>query len=372
MPTVSNNVAALSAYAGKHQKGLIGQLVNGLDFANDVTVKRNVKNKLQLPKLSVARGARPFSSETEFKSGQLVYSNRTLEVGAGKRELLIDPEVYRETFLSEALTPGSAANKKEIPYEAFTWMKVIENLAAEINDYTAYNGFDRADAVAFDAGDTYAAGDYITYAQNGITEYWKCLATTTAGQDPDDTPAKWQNVTAEAITKGWGTLIGELVTATSLSPVTIGAISTGAEALAGMKELFRDFGPAYKKRQIIIHCSYTNFEYLLDGIKEYSKYTRDDVNKMEGENLIILPETAKKCIVKPASWLGESGRLIAEPAFMEAGQWKGQNLCFGTDVLSDMNVIKTKENLWTLEAGIKFLCGFEIADLEALRIGDQV
>ena len=48
----------------------------------------------------------------------------------------------------------------------------------------------------FSATATYVAGQYIYYtrttgALTGTSDYYKCLATTTAGQDPEDTPSKW-------------------------------------------------------------------------------------------------------------------------------------------------------------------------------------
>jgi hypothetical protein len=49
----------------------------------------------------------------------------------------------------------------------------------------------------FSATSTYVAGQYIYYtrttgALTGTSDYWKCLSTTTAGQDPEDTPTKWE------------------------------------------------------------------------------------------------------------------------------------------------------------------------------------
>jgi hypothetical protein len=49
----------------------------------------------------------------------------------------------------------------------------------------------------FSATATYVAGQYVYYtrttgAQTGTSDYWKCLSATTAGQDPEDTPSKWE------------------------------------------------------------------------------------------------------------------------------------------------------------------------------------
>lgn len=52
----------------------------------------------------------------------------------------------------------------------------------------------------FDATATYAAGEQIYYtAADGESNYYKCLAATSAGQDPDDTPAKWELLEIPAV-----------------------------------------------------------------------------------------------------------------------------------------------------------------------------
>jgi hypothetical protein len=50
---------------------------------------------------------------------------------------------------------------------------------------------------AFSATATYVAGQYIYYTKTagalvGTSDYYECLATTTIGQDPEDTPTKWE------------------------------------------------------------------------------------------------------------------------------------------------------------------------------------
>ena len=44
----------------------------------------------------------------------------------------------------------------------------------------------------FSASDTYTAGEQVYYtSSDGTSNYWLCVADTSAGQDPDDTPSKW-------------------------------------------------------------------------------------------------------------------------------------------------------------------------------------
>jgi hypothetical protein len=43
----------------------------------------------------------------------------------------------------------------------------------------------------------------------------------------------------------------------------------------------------------------------------------------------------------------------------------------GTDRLSDMNHIETDKHIYTMDAGISFLLGFQVRDFDAMKIGDQ-
>ena len=371
------DVAALTAYAGKNKAGLLATMVNSMDFLNDVMIDANVKNKLRIGKLNVADGVRPFSSNEEFQDDDLQYTDRFLEVYAAKREIKIEPEKYRQTYLSEVLMAGSGANQMQIPYEAFTWREIFKSMWAEVNDNTAWEGFDESTATDYAAGSTYAVDNYITYTPTGKTvkQWYKCVTITTAGQSPDTNPEKWVKVTSSALFKGFGTRIIEEVTATNLSPITIGAITgTAGVARGAFLELFRSMPVTYRKKGVIINCSYTDFEFLLDDIEEISKYTRPSVTEGPGQtpDYIILPNTSNKCIVKPATWM-TGRRMVAGPLNNLGGQYRNAALIFGTDLLRDWNDINImKSELWTIKAGIKFLGGTQIANLEEIRINDQL
>jgi hypothetical protein len=260
----------------------------------------------------------------------------------------------------------------EIPFAQFLWDQVIKHVAREVNDEVAYYGFDKSDAEAFDSGDTYTAGEYITFTSGGVTHYYLCLSNTSAGESPTSAAAKWRKVTARAVVPGIKSILDTEISGGGITAVATGAVTaTSGVALAAFLKLFRDFTPAYKNYGVIIHCSFTDWEFLLDDITtKQAMYTMADVSRMlENEGMLPLPQTNRKAWVKPASWLGSSRRLIAEP--LMPGSAKGENIVMGTDLLADANEIKTKENLWSLEAGIKFVLGFQIQDLSALRIGNQ-
>lgn len=370
---VAVDVSAISAFADEHKRPLIATLVNGLDIAKDITVIPNVKNKIQLTKLSVGAGFRPYSATKEFKSGALAFSDRELSTKLGKREIQIDVRDFKSKHLAWRTSPGNRASKtfQDMEFAPFVWDQVIKAMQREMNDETAYFGFDSTSTPTFSEGSTYAANLYVKYTVGGVVEYFQNISgsTTTAGEDPIDTPAKWRNVTARAVVPGLKTYIDAAITG-GFSQTSTGVINSGSTAVAAFKELFRDMPVAYKQFGVIVHASFTDCEYLLDGLEEnITKFTTPEVSSLIQMGMIPIPGTNYKGWAKPATWLGTSRRLIAEP--LQPGTAMGMNLVMGTDLLSDANDINHKQELWTLDAGICVEMGFQIQDLSALRLGDQ-
>lgn len=351
----SPDISALSAYAGTNEKKLFSTLVNAMDFANDITVYKNVKTKVRMTKLRAGNGARPYSDTFEPTGNDLVYTNRYLEVQAGKRDLQVFPSKYRETFMSEMLTPGN--DVKEIPFAQYVMEQIMKENAAEINDEMVYFGFDKTTAVVFDAGATYTANtDYVTFSNGTTTDYYLCVSNTTAGQTPLTHAAKWQNVNARAIAVGFKKRIADAVTASEVSVETTGSIGAST-ALAQFRAVYRKLSAPYRKAGVNIYCSLDNADLLQDDIEDkIGKYTEKE------SGLLYLPGTNQKCKIIPATWMGTSGRLIATPK---------ENLLFGTDLLSDLNKIRTDEHLRHLDLGMDFLAGTQIRDFGAMVVNDQ-
>ncbi len=368
------DVTAITAFAANNQKALIASLFNGLDIAQDVMVHPGVKNKIPMPKIKVGNGFRPFSATPEYKSGGITYTDRYLEVSVGKRELYIDIEAYRQTYLIWSTSAGSDATKRDIPFAQFLWQQVILNLQREINDETAFYGFDKADAVAYDIGDPYAVGDIVTFATatnnpNSVLDYYVCIATAAAGDTPDTDPDKWLYASARAVAIGIRERILAGIDDDEISPVSTGAITNGAGvAIAAHKELYRAWNAAYKRNGIITSCSYTDYELLLDDLGDKYKALKDDASE---KGYLVLPETEKKAIVKPATWLGSSRRLISGPVFWDGANPKQMNIFMATDLLNDFNTVETQRDKWMLWAGLKGCVGFNYQDSEAIKVGDQ-
>lgn len=368
------DVAAITAFADEHKRDIINTLVNDLDIAKDITVIPNVKNSVPLTRLLVNDGVRPYSTTHEPRPNALNFTDRTLTTRTGKRDMRIDYRAFKATHLAWRTRPGNAANKdfNDMDFAPYVWMKVAEGVKRELNDQTAYFGFDRLTGVtAYSAATVYTAGNRVTFTgTSGVQEWFEATATTVAGESPDTTPAKWLNVSARAVAPGLKTFIDAAIAASF--PVTAtGAVTNAATALAANQLLFRSFTPAYKNNGVIIHGSYTDYEFLLDALANRTQYISADTKELLSMGLLPVPETGGKCFFKPATWLGTSRRLIAEPIILENGNAYGANLVMGTDLLSDATDIEVIKDVYALNVGMSFDIGFQIQDLAALRLGNQ-
>ena len=359
--TTNPDVSALTAYAGQYEKKLYSTLVNGMEFVekNHVSKMLNVKSKMKLTKLKVTANVRTYSA-TEHLQGTAVYTGRDLVVTRGKSEFSIETLKYRDTWMNEVL--AGTIDPTQIPFAQYLYDQIMKSIGAEINDRTFYFGFDTADAVLWDTGDTYAVGELIYFTPaGGVLHYYKCIASTSTGQSPSTHPAKWQNYDAESFFPGLKSYIDDAIAATTLTEVSTGAVTSGATALAAMKELFRAHDAPYKAAGVNIYCSYTDYEFLLDGITDKFMASSGRLDGTDG--FLYLPDTDRKCKVIPVTWLNGSRRLISCPT---------ENIVFGTNLLADFQKINiVQAELWTLKMGIVFEGGVQIRDLDALQVGDQ-
>lgn len=301
------DLAALAAYGGTYERALFSTLINGLDAAMDMTLVPNVKNKMTLTKLDVKPGVRPYSPVFQPPADDLAYSGRVLDVQIFKRDTQIEPLKYTGSWMSEVMKPGT--NPQDIPFAPYVWAQVVKGIAAEINDSAIYSG-------VYNAAGT-GATDIIT---------------------------------------GLGTKIAAEITGGKLTPIVLGAI-TDTNGVSKFETMMKSMPIAYRKSGFYIYCSF-------DSADKYNNDYRDKFKKyveMNDDGTYTIDNTARKVIIKPVTWMGTSARLIATPK---------ENLLLGTDLLSDMNKINTKENLYTLDAGIVGKLGVEIRDLAAMRVSD--
>jgi hypothetical protein len=347
---MDHNVAALTVYPGTYEKKLFSTLINALKASLHATIVPGVKYKMNMTKLKVQAGAKPYSNDFTGSTSDLTYTPRVLEVETGKRELQIDVEEFRTTYLSEVMSAG--VDPKDLPFAAYVWTEVMKALAAEINDSTAYLGVGQSGVTTWASGTAYAVGDKVRFGN----DYFICNTITTAGQSPTTHAAKWTAANAKMIAKGWGTIIAEEITGGGLTVTSIGSIADST-AKAQFDDFARAMDPAYQEAGFNIYCSVNNaWKYNDDYEDKVGKYVQLNKN-----GFATLSGFGDRVQVIPATWMGNSGRLIATPK---------ENLLMGVDALSDLNKINVFPSDWTIKVGMAFRIGFQFRDLAAMKISD--
>lgn len=348
-------VAEIAKFIGQYDKKLIAQVLNGLDIVKDCRVIRNASlNGTLLPKMTVAAGARPLDLNVTTRSGNhRSFSGRKLNVYTGMKIISIVPEELERSFLSDMLEPGA----KTIPFAEWVWMKEMEKLKSEIND-NFYLSTYQGDAEEFDAAASggYTAGDYVKFGDD--LDIYKCVTDATTGQSPTTHPAKWSKVNGLVISDGWGTIIADEITNSNLTPISTSAL-TSSNALDKIELMYNGMTEAHRKIGGVFYLSPAKYRnYVIHERTVFGTQATPDmgtgVKTVYGD---------PKWTIKPATWLGTSGRVIAT---------QPENLIFGTNLEADLGKIsKSVETLHGSDHVIKWRQGAEIADLETFYVNDQ-
>lgn len=336
----------------KNEAELLGVLVNDLEIAQHFKVIRNLRTAKLLPKYTPGKGWRPVDTAVTSAMNKGSWGSRKIQPHTGMKILSLNPEDYRDSFASEMLDP----NATEGPFAGFVWKEEFKKLIAEVND-NAYLSKDLTDTDDFDAAATYDAGDYVVFGSNRLI--YECLATTSAGQSPTTHPAKWQDVTALAVCDGIGTIIAAEITATNLTAVATGALST-SNALDKVEDMVKSMTAAMRKAGGTIFMSWGTYDKYLTHEKSVFPYV---ANPALGNEQKYVYGSMNKWKIQPATWMGTSGRVIATV---------DGNLVMGTNQLEDGNKIgKLIPTLHGYDAIIKMITGYQIADLEYLVVNNQ-
>ncbi|MGB1316656.1 MAG: hypothetical protein ACPG5W_00545, partial [Flavobacteriales bacterium] len=331
-------------------------MLNSLDIVNDIKVIRNLKSDHTLTKISINAGIRPTNTNVSAADGtNRVFSDRTISMKGGMKIFSMIPEELRSTFMSDMLDP----NADQLPFAEYVWDAEFEKLGEEINE-SVYLADYNADAAAWVSGSTYSSGDFVNFDES----IYEANASTSAGESPTTTPAKWDKRNAESITTGLGTIIATEITASNITPVTTGAISSST-AYGDLQDVWRNLPTAMQKKskEPTIYVSYDVFEKYVDNVEtQFGNGNLEELPEMNGGD-VYLRKTARRCKIVPCTWMGSSQRIICTPK---------ENLVMGTNSLDDMNGIgKTVPTLHGFDAICKYMLGFQIQDLEALSVNDQ-
>lgn len=363
-PKTTSDISAIKGYIEKHDKQLIKEYLNGLDFIKDLAsgVRRNVRTEVSLNKMTVGEGVRKLNTAIEEAKHKRTFTKRKLTPRHAMKIIDVDPEQQRETFMSEMMAPGATRE----PFAAWQWKQEFAKLASEIND-NFYDSEYVADPEDYDAGTAYVAANkdtvYFDHGDKRGPIVYLCIADAAAGESPATDPAKWQDIDASCIFDGLGTIIANEITATNLAAVATGAYDD-TSAYGAFIQTWNALPEAHKNLRPTCYASFDAVQDLVTDINKTfgSGQGIGNADIEEGKEF-ILKQTGGRLKIKPCTWMKDSRRIIITPP---------KNLITGMDQVSDVNkVSKTIETLHGYKSVVKYMLTFQVADLAVLYVNNQ-
>jgi len=359
MATPVTNVDAIAKWAGKYDRAMLAQMLNGLDVFTDLTVDRNVsRHGKLLPKFTAAAGMRPLDVNIEENGRQeRSLGGRKLFVYDCMKLFKIVPEELIESFLADMIVPGA----RDIPFAQWFWEKEMEKLASEIND-NFYNSEYHADAADFSAAATYTVGDHIKFTDGN---YYRCVTNTSAGESPASAAAKWTEVNGTVCFDGPAKIIADEITASNITPIATGAINN-TNALDKMEQMYQAMTEAHRKKGGRFLVSYDTF---WDYVKHEQSVFGATNTPESGDGRKYIYGSGKKWEVVPCTWITNSNRVIID---IKISGSKG-NLMVGSSIVGNLapSIGKIVPTVHGYKTSAKWLLGFQISDLECLYVNDQ-
>lgn len=307
----SLNLTAAEAFQGyvrTYDERLFRQLFYGFDTAQLATPHEGIKGQKIITELQVAanlakRWNRAFAPPTD----QVDFKPVTLSTTLNKVEHSVVPQDYEATYLGMMRRTGQ--NPDDYPFE----MYIMEILFAKLNqeqEFAIWQG---------EAASSPSSNDYLRQTFDGYL-----------------------------------TLIKDAITATDITPVVTGAI-TSSNAVDKFRLMWAEVDQAYKRAGMDIFCDYTIYDNYRIHYKEKfganpvetpvinnADYTLAGLRyELGGGNTYIIP----------IAGMEGSGRVVITPR---------SNLHYGFDALSDWENFNFEQDHRNLDFWLDFRMGAQI------------
>jgi hypothetical protein len=264
-----------------------------------VQVRTNVNKPQAMTKLSAVGGPRPYRSQDDTSGNGTAFSDRVLTAYQSKWDYDFDPENARNTYLADA---------PEANFAEYSNQQVAKEYLNALIQSTLWLG---------------------EYNASGTT--------------------------AAALATGWGKIIADAITATTLTAnSSVGAI-TNTNAIDAFEAMVEESDVWLREQGGIIYCSYATFDKYTKHYRSLNSFgfqpsvTGD--YKMDNKNVVI----------RPVSFIPNTSQRLVYTV--------PNNLVFGTD-LEQVQVSATmRRNI--IEVRNMMPVGCQIQDLGALFVNDQ-
>lgn len=320
------DLTKMSVAIGAYAANIVRQRFRQLDCAKHFDVDMNVTSSKKYPKLIVKGKLRKYDGAIKTTAGSVILSDRELVVKVGQKELPLEPESFRNTWAA------NMANISEgrVPLEVYILEDFTKNSLQDIDQEMFYKG-NKDTTVPAEVGTPIEIADGLE----------KLLLACTTGPNPSIIP-----VSVPAFDAGSG---------------------SGLNAVAGnynsiCKTVWKAQNPALKKEAVDMFLSIDNYDAFGTSYRrEFGHEAKFDKDSLDQE-FIYLDGTQKKCRIRPASWLGNSNRIIVAP--------RGA-IIIGTDINGMVGSIKVMDMGYVFVYLQKIIFGVQIIDTDAVTISSQ-
>lgn len=266
-----------------------------------IQVRTNVTAPQVLPKISATGTPRPYRAQDDTTSNGVEYTDRVLTAHNSKWDYDFDPEEFRNTYLA---------------------------------------------AGVFDAGYARAA------AEQMAKEYLALIIKNTLWLGSYNA----SGTTPAAICDGWGKIIADEITATTLTPIATG-IPTSGNAVELAEQMVEE-APIEMRDNDLPLILYSNYNFFDNYCKRYRELNGFGFNQSSTGDYKM---DNKNCIIRPVAMIPSSSNRLALTV--------ANNLVFGTDIESIRVSASVRRNI--IECRPMMAAGCQINDLDLLVVNDQ-
>jgi hypothetical protein len=316
------NIATLAANLGAYYREfrdiLISETLLGFDPSESFEVWDDVSDEVPMPNLTITDLIQPGNDATfNPTANALSFGSRTLKVRNWKVDLLIQPRTLEKTWLGAYKGKGSSTNN--LIFEAYIFQYIIKKIQQNLRLQSVYRGI-----------------------YNG------------AGTTPID------------VMDGLLTLVANEITATNITPVVTGAI-TSANVSAKLLLVHDALGEAYKAEATEMPVNPTIFDwYTRQFAVVLNPQLVSTQNGPDGTQKLFntFPLSGTNCMLKREPGLGTSQRLICTSK---------ENKVYGTDSMSDENNFEIQKFERSLKILVDAKSGVQFKEITpaALAVNDQ-
>lgn len=310
----------LGAYLREYADVLVTEMLLNQNFEDRVEIWDDCTDEVPLPSLTISDLVKPGNVTAFAPAGnELTFKARNLKVRDAKVDLLLYPAQLHKTWLGMYRKKGKGDDVMDLPFEAFIMQYIIQKVKENVHLLALYKG-------SYNAAGT--------------------------------TPGATMN--------GFLTIIANEITATNITPITTGVI-TSANVSSKLFLVYDGLGEAYKSNETQMLVSPTIFDWY---VRQFNPLTNATIVATDTAGLDKTPKLNRvglhgtNCVVVREPGLAGSQRIITTPK---------ANMVFGTDSISDMAEIRVQEFERSLKLMMDFRIGAEFKEIHsrALAVNEQ-